>query len=52
MRTEQTVAVNDEELLRKIKADKQVFLEAYDRYFTRIYNYIYYRTLIRLMPKN
>lgn len=44
MRTEQTVAVNDEELLRKIKADKQVFLEVYDRYFTRIYNYIYYRT--------
>ena len=44
MRTDQTLAVNEEELLRRIKADKQAFLVLYDQHFTRIYNYIFYRT--------
>lgn len=44
MKTEETAAVKEEELLQRIKADKQVFLELYDQHFTRIYNYIYYRT--------
>lgn len=44
MRTDQIVAVNEEELLRRIKLDRQTFLVLYDQHFTRIYNYIFYRT--------
>jgi len=44
MRTDQIVAVDDQKLLRMIKVDKQTFLVLYNQHFTRIYNYIYYRT--------
>jgi len=44
MRTDQIVAVDEQELLRRIKVDKQAFLGLYDQHFTKIYNYIYYRT--------
>ncbi len=40
----QAAAVDEKELLKKIKGNKTAFLEIYDTYFLKIYNYIFYRT--------
>jgi len=47
MRTDQIVSTNaaeEQELLRRIKLDKQSFLVLYNQHFTKIYNYVFYRT--------
>jgi RNA polymerase sigma-70 factor (ECF subfamily) len=44
MKSNQTAAVDEQELLQRIKLDKQAFLVVYDRHFLQIYNYIFYRT--------
>jgi len=36
--------MDDSELVEAAKKDKQAFGELYERYLTKIYNYIYYRT--------
>jgi len=36
--------MSDNELIALAKADKEAFGELYERYVTKIYNYIYYRT--------
>lgn len=37
-------AATEKQLLDRIRSDKEAFLEIYDTYFQRIYNYAYYRT--------
>lgn len=37
-------AMEDSELVRLARDDKEAFGEIYERYLTKIYNYIYYRT--------
>lgn len=36
--------MDDRELVQLAKSDKEAFGEIYERYLTKIYNYIYYRT--------
>jgi len=36
--------MTDSELVQAAKSDKQAFGELYERYLTKIYNYVYYRT--------
>ena len=38
----------EKELIEKVKVNKQAFLEIYDAYFQRIYDYAYYRTMSRI----
>ena len=38
-------AAAEKELIDKAKIDKEAFLQIYDTYFKRIYNYAYYRTM-------
>lgn len=38
-------ALAEKDLVQRAKVDRQAFLELYDAYFKRIYNYAYYRTL-------
>lgn len=40
----QSVAVDEKELLKRVKTNKTAFLEIYDTYFLKIYNYVFYRT--------
>ncbi|HHZ16847.1 MAG TPA: RNA polymerase sigma factor [Clostridia bacterium] len=39
-----TTAVDGRELVERIKRDKAAFLELYDTYFLKVYNYVFYRT--------
>ncbi|MDD4146063.1 MAG: RNA polymerase sigma factor [Clostridia bacterium] len=44
MKSNQTAVVDEQELLQRVKVDKQAFLAIYDHHFSQIYNYIFYRT--------
>lgn len=37
--------VAEKELIEKAKVDKEAFMQIYDSYFRKIYNYAYYRTM-------
>lgn len=39
------LALAEKELLERIKSNKEHFLEIYDAYFRKIYDYAYYRTM-------
>lgn len=44
MMASQVMAVDEQELIIRVKANKEAFLEIYDNHFQRIYNYVFYRT--------
>ncbi|MDD2402340.1 MAG: sigma-70 family RNA polymerase sigma factor [Clostridia bacterium] len=44
MISSQDITVDEKELIARVKANKQVFVEIYDAHFHKIYKYIYYRT--------
>lgn len=43
MMVSQAAVVDEQELITRVKANKEVFLEIYDSHFRRIYNYVFYR---------
>jgi len=44
MISSQVTMVDEKELIKRVKVNKMAFLEIYDTYFLKIYNYIFYRT--------